>query len=80
MQAKLHLSICTKWVEVAFCYGITRNPLNNAHFLVMPQMDLDLRKYLQQNYNKLSWKKKKYNSKPQLKPALCCIINNIHAK
>ncbi|CAG8753220.1 2304_t:CDS:2, partial [Rhizophagus irregularis] len=32
-EAALHLNICIKWVEVALCYGITRNPLNDAHFL-----------------------------------------------
>ncbi|GBB83237.1 hypothetical protein RclHR1_00100041 [Rhizophagus clarus] len=57
-EATLHLNICIKWIEVALCYGITRNPLNDAHFLVMSLLDMDLRKYLQQNFKELTWKEK----------------------
>jgi serine/threonine protein kinase len=37
------------------CYGLTQNPLNGNYMLVMLKMDINLREYLQQNHNKLTW-------------------------
>ncbi len=40
--------------------GLTQDPLNKDYFLVMHLMDIDLRKYLIQNHNQLTWKKRIY--------------------
>ncbi|PKC52799.1 kinase-like protein, partial [Rhizophagus irregularis] len=55
-EAKSHLTIDNKWADVVQCYGLTQNPLNGNYMLVMKKMDIDLRKYLQQNHNQLTWK------------------------
>ncbi|EXX54219.1 Cla4p [Rhizophagus irregularis DAOM 197198w] len=57
-EAKLHLDICNKWGEIVRCYGLTQDPLNGDYMLVMPHMDVDLRKYLQQNHKQLTWKER----------------------
>ncbi|RGB26012.1 kinase-like domain-containing protein [Rhizophagus diaphanus] len=57
-EAKSHLTISNKWPDVVPCYGLTQNPSNGGYMLVMSKMDIDLRKYLQQNHNKLTWKKR----------------------
>ncbi|POG81446.1 kinase-like domain-containing protein [Rhizophagus irregularis DAOM 181602=DAOM 197198] len=55
-EAKSHLTISNKWVDIVQCYGLTQNPSNGNYMLVMMKMDIDLRNYLQQNHNKLTWK------------------------
>ncbi|POG80598.1 kinase-like domain-containing protein [Rhizophagus irregularis DAOM 181602=DAOM 197198] len=55
-EAKSHLTISNKWADVVRCYGLTQNPSNGNYMLVMNKMDIDLRKYLQQNHNQLTWK------------------------
>ncbi|POG75319.1 kinase-like domain-containing protein [Rhizophagus irregularis DAOM 181602=DAOM 197198] len=57
-EAKSHLTISNKWADVVRCYGLTQNPSNGNYMLVMNKMDIDLRKYLQQNHNQLTWKKR----------------------
>ncbi|CAB4422022.1 unnamed protein product [Rhizophagus irregularis] len=57
-EAKSHLTIGNKWADVVRCYGLTQDPLNGSYMLVMRKMDIDLRKYLQQNHNKLTWKER----------------------
>ncbi|PKY46974.1 kinase-like protein [Rhizophagus irregularis] len=57
-EAKSHLTISNKWADIVRCYGMTQNPLNGNYMLVMRKMDIDLRKYLQQNHNQLSWKER----------------------
>ncbi|EXX59805.1 Mkk1p [Rhizophagus irregularis DAOM 197198w] len=57
-EAKSHLTISNKWTDVVQCYGLTQNPSNGNYMLVMMKMDIDLRKYLQQNHNQLTWKKR----------------------
>ncbi|POG75275.1 kinase-like domain-containing protein [Rhizophagus irregularis DAOM 181602=DAOM 197198] len=57
-NAKSHLTISNKWADVIRCYGLTQNPSNGNYMLVMHKMDIDLRKYLQQNHNQLTWKKR----------------------
>ncbi|EXX50766.1 Mkk1p [Rhizophagus irregularis DAOM 197198w] len=55
-EAKSHLAISNKWACVVNCYGLTQNPSNGNYMLVMNEMDIDLRKYLRQNHNQLTWK------------------------
>ncbi|EXX74247.1 Cdc15p [Rhizophagus irregularis DAOM 197198w] len=55
-EAKSHLTISNKWSGVARCFGLTQNPSNGYYMLVMCKMNIDLRKYLQQNHNQLTWK------------------------
>uniref|UniRef100_U9U5J6 Protein kinase domain-containing protein n=1 Tax=Rhizophagus irregularis (strain DAOM 181602 / DAOM 197198 / MUCL 43194) TaxID=747089 RepID=U9U5J6_RHIID len=57
-ESKSHLTISSKWADVVQCYGLTKDPLNGDYMLVMNKMDIDLRKYLQQNHNKLTWKER----------------------
>ncbi|GES90370.1 kinase-like domain-containing protein [Rhizophagus clarus] len=38
------------------CLGLTQNPLNGDYMLVMNYMNINLREYLNQNHNKLTWK------------------------
>ncbi|RGB38404.1 kinase-like domain-containing protein, partial [Rhizophagus diaphanus] len=57
-EAKSHLTISNKWAAVVRCYGLTQNPSNGNYMLVMNEMDIDLRKYLQQNHNQLTWKER----------------------
>jgi len=48
-----------KWGDFVKCYGLTQDSSNN-YFLVMRQMKYDLRKYLQQYYNQITWKDRIY--------------------
>ncbi|EXX51651.1 Ipl1p [Rhizophagus irregularis DAOM 197198w] len=54
-EAKSHLNISNKFNEVVPCFGLTKDPSNGNYMLVMYKMDIDLRKYLQQNHNQLTW-------------------------
>ncbi|CAB4433278.1 unnamed protein product [Rhizophagus irregularis] len=55
-EAKSHLTIGNKRPEIVQCFGLTQNISNGNYMLVMRIMDINLREYLQQNYNKLTWK------------------------
>ncbi|GBB94498.1 hypothetical protein RclHR1_23680003 [Rhizophagus clarus] len=57
-EAKSHLIISNKWSDVVQCYGLTQDPSNRDYMLVMNIMNIDLRKYLQQNHNQLTWKER----------------------
>ncbi|GES75042.1 kinase-like domain-containing protein [Rhizophagus clarus] len=57
-EARSHLTISNKYSVVVQCYGITQDPSNGDYMLVMNVYDTDLRKYLQQNHNQLTWKEK----------------------
>ncbi|EXX51315.1 Tpk3p [Rhizophagus irregularis DAOM 197198w] len=57
-EAKSHLTISNKWSNIIQCYGLTQDPSNGNFYLVMLKGDIDLRKYLQQNHNKLTWNEK----------------------
>ncbi|POG70644.1 kinase-like domain-containing protein [Rhizophagus irregularis DAOM 181602=DAOM 197198] len=57
-EAKSHLNMSNKWTEIVQCFGLTQDPSNGNYMLVMYEMDIDLRKYLQQNHNKLTWKER----------------------
>ncbi|RIA90985.1 kinase-like domain-containing protein [Glomus cerebriforme] len=57
-EAQSHLTISNKWSNIVHCFGLTQDPLNGNYMLVMEQLDMNLRKYLQQNHNKLTWNNK----------------------
>ncbi|CAB4418065.1 unnamed protein product [Rhizophagus irregularis] len=57
-EAKSHLNISNKYGEIVQCFGLTQNPSNGDYMLVMNKFDIDLRKYLQQNHNQLTWKER----------------------
>jgi len=58
LQARSHLIISNKWSEIVQCYGLTQNPSNGNYMLVMNIADMNLREYLQQNHNQLTWKER----------------------
>ncbi|GBC11217.2 kinase-like domain-containing protein [Rhizophagus irregularis DAOM 181602=DAOM 197198] len=57
-EAKLHLTITNKYPRIANCFGLTQSPLNGNYMLVMKKFDTNLRNYLQQNHNQLTWKER----------------------
>ncbi|POG61604.1 kinase-like domain-containing protein [Rhizophagus irregularis DAOM 181602=DAOM 197198] len=57
-EAKSHLTINNECTEIVRCYGMTQNPSNGSYMLVMIKMDTDLRNYLQQNNERLTWKER----------------------
>ncbi|GES92994.1 kinase-like domain-containing protein [Rhizophagus clarus] len=57
-EAKSHITISSKHPRIVKCYGITQNPSNGSYMLVMSRMDVNLRQYLQQNHNQLTWKER----------------------
>ncbi|GBC12253.2 kinase-like domain-containing protein [Rhizophagus irregularis DAOM 181602=DAOM 197198] len=57
-EAKSHFTISNKWSSTVRCYGLTQNILDGNYMLVIRKMDMDLRKYLQQNHNQLTWKER----------------------
>ncbi|GBC12355.2 kinase-like domain-containing protein [Rhizophagus irregularis DAOM 181602=DAOM 197198] len=57
-EAESHLTISSKSPYIVQCYGLTRDPSNGDYMLVMNRMDLNLREYLQQKNNQLTWKKR----------------------
>jgi len=50
--------VSTKSGLVVKCYGLTKNPSDENYMLVMNRMDINLRSYVQQNHNKLTWKER----------------------
>ncbi|PKY60953.1 hypothetical protein RhiirA4_485313, partial [Rhizophagus irregularis] len=57
-EAKSHLTISNKWQRIVNCYGLTQDPSNGNFMLILNVMDVNLREYLQQNYNQLTWKER----------------------
>ncbi|CAB4427274.1 unnamed protein product [Rhizophagus irregularis] len=53
-----HLHISSKTSSIVQCYGLTQNPFNGSYMIVMNRMNINLREYLQQNHNKLTWKER----------------------
>ncbi|RGB28646.1 kinase-like domain-containing protein [Rhizophagus diaphanus] len=51
-----HLQISSQSPLVVRCFGLTQNPFNGKYMIVMNYMNINLREYLQQNHNKLTWK------------------------
>ncbi|RIA85251.1 kinase-like domain-containing protein [Glomus cerebriforme] len=57
-EAKSHLTISNKWASIVKCYGLTQDPSSGNYMLIINEMDVNLREYLQQNRNKLTWKER----------------------
>ncbi|GBC00367.1 hypothetical protein RclHR1_03830006 [Rhizophagus clarus] len=57
-EAKSHLTISNKWAGIIQSYGLTQEDGTNDYMLVMCHMDMDLRNYLKQNHNILTWKER----------------------
>ncbi|GES78396.1 kinase-like domain-containing protein [Rhizophagus clarus] len=57
-EGKSHLSISNKYAQVVSCFGFTKNPSDGKYMLVMGHMDINLKDYIQQNHNKLTWKER----------------------
>ncbi|GET66834.1 kinase-like domain-containing protein [Rhizophagus irregularis DAOM 181602=DAOM 197198] len=60
-ESKFHLTISNKWVQVVPCYGLTKDPSDCSdgnYMLVMFKLHNNLREYLQQNHNNLTWKRR----------------------
>ncbi|GES78403.1 kinase-like domain-containing protein [Rhizophagus clarus] len=57
-ESKFHLSLSNKYGHIAKCFGLTKNPLDGNYMLVIYKLDFNLKEYLQQNHNKLTWEKK----------------------
>jgi serine/threonine protein kinase len=47
-----------KWPNIVQCYGITQDPSNGNYMLVMDILDVNLKEYIQQNHNQLTWKER----------------------
>ncbi|GBC10666.1 hypothetical protein RclHR1_09800010 [Rhizophagus clarus] len=45
----------SKTSSIVKCYGLTQNPSNGNYMLVMMRMNTNLREYLQQSHNHLTW-------------------------
>jgi serine/threonine protein kinase len=58
LQAKSHLILSSKHSVIVQCYGMTQDPSNGDYMLVMNILDMDLRNYLQQNHNQLTWRER----------------------
>ncbi|GBC02286.1 hypothetical protein RclHR1_04540010 [Rhizophagus clarus] len=57
-EAKSHLTITSKWDFIVKCYGLTQDPSDGSYILVMKKLDTNLREYLKQNQDKLTWKER----------------------
>ncbi|GES80008.1 kinase-like domain-containing protein [Rhizophagus clarus] len=57
-ETRSHLSISNKWSRIVECYGITRKPSERNYMLVLNEMEMNLREYLQQNHYQLTWKER----------------------
>ncbi|POG71858.1 kinase-like domain-containing protein [Rhizophagus irregularis DAOM 181602=DAOM 197198] len=57
-EAKSHLTIGNKLTAIIKCYGITQNPSNGNYMLAIEPYDMNLREYLQQYHNQLTWDKR----------------------
>ncbi|POG75403.1 kinase-like domain-containing protein [Rhizophagus irregularis DAOM 181602=DAOM 197198] len=78
-EAISHLTISNMYEEIVRCNGLTQNPSNGNYMLVIDRMNTDLRKYLQQNHNQLTWKER-IKITYEITNALCSIHeeNAIH--
>ena len=52
------MMIGNRWMNIVQCYGLTQDPSNGNYMLIMEKMDMDLKNYLQQNNNRLTWGKR----------------------
>ncbi|KAF0406858.1 protein kinase [Gigaspora margarita] len=51
-----HISLSSKGYTVATCYGITRNPDTGDYILVLANYEQDLKSYIRNSYDKITWK------------------------
>src|SRR4051795_908206 len=58
LQSKSHLIIGSKYGQILPCYGLTKDPSDGNYMLVMNLMDTNLREYLHENHNRLTWKER----------------------
>ncbi|GES78439.1 kinase-like domain-containing protein [Rhizophagus clarus] len=56
-ETRSHFTINNKYGSIVQCYGLTKD-LDENYMLVVNKMKMNLKEYLQQNYNKLTWKKR----------------------
>ena len=52
------MTISNKWNEIVECYGLTKDPSDGNYMLVMNKFNTDLRSYMQQNNDQLTWKER----------------------
>ncbi|RIA91661.1 kinase-like domain-containing protein [Glomus cerebriforme] len=71
-EAKSYLIIGNKCVDIVQSFGLTQD-ISGKFMLVMNKMDIDLRKYLQQNYNQITW-----NIKIQITFDIIIALHGIH--
>ncbi|GES78413.1 kinase-like domain-containing protein [Rhizophagus clarus] len=57
-ESKFHLCISNKHSHIVQCYGLTKNPLDGNYILVIYKLDYNLKEYLYNNHNKLTWEKR----------------------
>ncbi|PKY32094.1 kinase-like protein [Rhizophagus irregularis] len=57
-EAKSHLNISSKHPRIVACYGLTKNSSNGNYMLVIRRASVNLREYLLQNHNQLTWKER----------------------
>src|SRR4051812_26613964 len=50
--------MANKCANIVQCYGLTQEPIDGSYMLVMRKLDINLREYLQQNHNQLTWKER----------------------
>jgi serine/threonine protein kinase len=50
--------MCIKLPQLCSCYGLTQNPTTGDYILVMSYFEMNLRKYLQEFHNQLTWKER----------------------
>ncbi|CAB4427282.1 unnamed protein product [Rhizophagus irregularis] len=72
-EGKSHLHISSKTSHIVQCFGLTQNPFNGNYMIVMNHMNVNLREYLQQNHNKLTWKER-----IQIINSIIDAVNDIH--
>ncbi|RIA81890.1 kinase-like domain-containing protein [Glomus cerebriforme] len=57
-ETKSHLTLSSKWPTLVQVNGLTQDLSNGNFMLVMSKMDIDLKNYLQQNHNQITWKER----------------------
>ncbi|CAG8557877.1 10711_t:CDS:2, partial [Dentiscutata heterogama] len=57
-EAKVHLNLMKTNTGTVRCYGMTKDPITQDFMLVLERMECNLREYLQQNFQYLTWKQR----------------------
>ncbi|GBB84714.1 hypothetical protein RclHR1_01130009 [Rhizophagus clarus] len=74
-ESKFHLCISNKHSHIVQCYGLTKKTLDGNYMLVLFKLNNNLKEYLQQNYNKLTWEKR-----IQIIGDIVYAVSNIHSE